>query len=113
MGRTCQSPQLPLSLPPSYPPALFLLRVSTAVKHVLSGLDVPMWEPTGEKTDLSEGNEKDKEAEAEEAPAVRGGRGGCVYRLFVFFLMFRFLFVEAGGSASLVLPLVFPVSVFR
>ena len=31
-----------------------------------------MWESNGEKTDLSEGNEKDKEPEADDAPEVRG-----------------------------------------
>lgn len=41
----------------------------TAVKSVVDGLDVPMWEATGEKIDLSEGEAKPDDAQ--EAPEVR------------------------------------------
>lgn len=41
----------------------------TAVKSVVDGLDVPMWEATGEKIDLSEGEAKADDKQ--EAPEVR------------------------------------------
>lgn len=50
-----------------------------AVRKAVESLDVPMWEPTGEKIDLSEGEEKKPEEAAEQKEAEEVGVFCCFF----------------------------------
>lgn len=56
-------------IPSPPPPCCSLLNRTIVVRKAVATFDVPMWEPTGEKIDLTEGQPKDPAKEAEEKAA--------------------------------------------